>query len=73
MMIVSKLSLVSFSVMIQLRYTEYIKQSLSYAINFPDTTPRYRIYVRLAKDSIPSDSTLIDLANKVAALKELKS
>jgi len=40
---------------------------------FLETTPRYRIYVRLAKDSIPSDSTLIDLANKVAALKELKS
>jgi len=73
MMIVSKLSLVSFSVMIQLRNTDYIKQSLSYAINFPETTPRYRIYVRLATDSIPSDSTLIDLAKNVAALKELKS
>ena len=53
-------------------YNDYIKQSLSYAINFPETTPRYRIYVRLAKDSIPSDSTLIDIASKVAALKELK-
>lgn len=53
-------------------YNDYIKQSLSYAINVPEETPRYRIYVRLAKDSIPSDSTLIDIAREVAALKELK-
>ncbi len=53
-------------------YNDYIKQSLSYAINVPEEVPRYRIYVRLAKDSIPSDSTFLDLANKVAALKELK-
>lgn len=52
-------------------YNGYIKQSLSYAINFPEIIPRYRIYVRLAKDRIPSDTTLMDIANKVAALKEL--
>ena len=49
------------------------KHSLSYAQNIPDkTAPRYRIYVRLATDSIPSDSTLVGLAKKVASLKELK-
>lgn len=49
------------------------KHSLSYAQDIPDkTTPRYRIYVRLATDSIPADSTLIGLAEKVAALRELK-
>ena len=45
------------------------KHSLSYALNVPnDTMSRYRIYVRLATDSIPSDSTLVELAEKVAAL-----
>ena len=49
------------------------KHSLSYATQIPDdTTPRYKIYVRLATDSIPADSTLIELAGKVAALRELK-
>ena len=49
------------------------KHSLSYAQNIPDkTAPRYRIYVRLATDSIPSDSTLVGLAKKVASLRELK-
>lgn len=48
------------------------KHSLSYAINIPnDTMPKYRIYVRLATDSIPADSTLVGLAEKVSALKEL--
>ena len=49
------------------------KHSSSYATQIPDdTTPRYKIYVRLATDSIPADSTLIELAGKVAALRELK-
>ena len=49
------------------------KHSVSYATNVPnDTMPRYRIYVRLATDSIPADSTLVELAGKVAALRELK-
>ena len=49
------------------------KHSLSYAINIPkDTVVQYRIYVRLATDSIPADSTLVELAEKVAALNELK-
>ena len=49
------------------------KHSLSYATQIPDdTTPRYRIYVRLATDSITADSTLVGLAEKVAALRELK-
>ena len=39
----------------------------------PDNTvSRYRIYVRLATDSVPADSTLVELAGKVAALNELK-
>ena len=49
------------------------KHSLSYATQIPDdTTPRYRIYVRLATDNIPADSILVGLAEKVAALRELK-
>ena len=49
------------------------KHSLSYAQTIPDkTTSRYRIYVRLATDSIPADSTLVGLVEKVAALRELK-
>lgn len=49
------------------------KHSMSYAINVPeDTVAQYRIYVSLATDSIPADSTLIKLAGKVAALNELK-
>ena len=49
------------------------KHSLSYAINIPeDTVAQYRIYVRLATDSISADSTLVDLAEKVAELNELK-
>lgn len=50
-----------------------MKHSLSYATQIPDdTTPRYKIYVRLATDNIPADSTLVGLAEKVAALRELK-
>ena len=49
------------------------KHSLSYTMQIPDnTTPRYKIYVRLATDSIPADSTLVELTEKVAALEELK-
>ena len=49
------------------------KQSVSYATNIPDSTmPRYRIYVRLATDSVPADSTLVELAGKVAGLRELE-
>ena len=50
-----------------------MKHSLSYATQIPDgATPRYRIYVRLATDSILADSTLVGLAEKVAALRELE-
>ena len=49
------------------------KHLASYAVHVPkDSTQRYRIYVRLATDSIPQDSTLIEIADKVAELKELK-
>ena len=49
------------------------KHSLSYTTQIPDdNTPRYKIYVRLATDSVPADSTLVELAGKVAALRELK-
>ena len=49
------------------------KHSLSYALNIPESTmARYRIYVRLATDSIPADSTLVELAGKVAGLRELE-
>ena len=49
------------------------KHSLSYATHVSDgIMPRYRIYVRLATDSVPADSTLVELAGMVAALKELK-
>lgn len=53
-------------------YNDMLKQSLSYAVNTPDSLSRYRIYVRLATDSISSDSTLILIANKVASLDELR-
>jgi len=52
-------------------YNDMLKQSLSYAVNTPDTLSRYRIYVRLATDSIPADTTLLGIAEKVAALPEL--
>ena len=52
-------------------YNNEYKRSLSYAVNVPDSTARYRIYVRLATDSVPSDSALVGIARKVAALKEL--
>ena len=49
------------------------KHSSSYATQIPDdTTPRYKIYVRLATDNISADSTLIELVGKVAALRELR-
>lgn len=49
------------------------KHAVSYATHVPDgTMSRYRIYVRLATDSVPTDSTLVELAGKVAALNELK-
>ena len=49
------------------------KHSLSYAQHIPDgSTPRYRIYVRLATDSIPANSTVAELAGEVAALSALK-
>ena len=49
------------------------KHSVSYATNIPDSTmPRYRIYVRLATDSVHADSTLVELAGKVSGLSELK-
>ena len=47
------------------------KHSLSYALHIPnDTISKYRIYVRLATDCIPADSTIVELAERVAALKE---
>lgn len=50
-----------------------MKHSLSYAIHVPDSmTARYRIYVRLATERTPSDSTMIGIARQVAALKELR-
>ena len=49
------------------------KHSVSYATNVPkDSMSRYRIYVRLATDSIPADSILVELTGKVATLSELK-
>ena len=49
------------------------KHSLSYAVNVPsDSVARYRIYVRLATDSIPSEDTMRELAKRVATLPELK-
>ena len=51
---------------VRVRYS--VKRSLSYAVNVPDDpSAKYRIYVRLATDSIPADSTLVGLAEKVAA------
>jgi len=52
-------------------YVDMLKRSMSYAINVPDSAPRYRIYVRLAADSVPSHNTLMDIARKVASLPEL--
>ena len=46
------------------------KHSVSYATNVPEgPSSRYRIYVRLATDSVPADSVLIEIARKVSALK----
>ena len=47
------------------------KRSLSYTTTVPDDAPTYRIYVRLATDSLPDGSTLIGLARQVASLPEL--
>ncbi len=50
-----------------------IKCSTSYALHIPnDSLSRHRINVRLVTDSFPADSTLVELAEKVADLSELK-
>ena len=36
-----------------------------------DSVSLYRLYVRLAKKSFPADSTLMELAEKVASLNEI--
>ena len=49
------------------------KHLLSHALHVPnDSTAQYRIYVRFATGNVISDSTLIQLAEKVATLKELQ-
>ena len=49
------------------------KRVKSYSVNIPtDSTAKYNIYVRLATDSLQSDSVLIELVGKVAELHELK-
>ena len=53
-------------------YNDMLKKSMSYAVNVPDSVARYRIYVRIAADSLISHSTLTDIAEKVASLPELK-
>ena len=53
-------------------YNDMLKKSLSYAVNVPDSLSRYRIYVRLATDSIPADTTLLGIAERVASLKEIR-
>ena len=52
-------------------YNDLLKRSMSFALNVPNSTARYRIYVRLAADSVPSHYTLMDIAKEVAALPEL--
>ena len=52
-------------------YNDLLKRSMSFAIDVPNSTARYRIYVRLAADSVPSPYTLMDIAKEVAALPEL--
>lgn len=48
------------------------KCSTSYALHIPDdSVSLYRIYVRLAQKTFPADSTLMELAEKVASLNEL--
>ncbi len=51
---------------------DILKKSMSYAVKVPDSVARYRIYVRIATDSLTSHSTLMDIAEKVASLQELK-
>ena len=53
-------------------YNDMLKKSMSYAVNVPDSLDRYRIYVRIAGDSLTSHYTLMDIARKVASLPELK-
>ena len=53
-------------------YNDMLKRSISYAVNVPDSLDRYRIYVRIAGDSLTSHYTLMDIARKVASLPELK-
>ena len=53
-------------------YNDMLKKSMSYAVNVPDSVARYRIYVRIAADSLTLHSTLMDIARKVASLPELK-
>jgi hypothetical protein len=53
-------------------YNDMLKKSMSYAVNVPDSLDRYRIYVRIAGDSLTSHHTLMDIARKVASLPELK-
>lgn len=55
-----------------LKLSNYTQSSLSYALHIPsDTIARYRIYIRLATKKVLSDSTLMELAEKVTALREL--
>ncbi len=47
------------------------KCSTSYALHIPkDSMSQYRIYVRLATESFPADSTLVEIAEKIASLSE---
>ena len=52
-------------------YNDLLKHSMSYAVNVPDSVAQYRIYVRIAADSLTSHYTLMDIARKVALLPEL--
>ena len=54
-------------------YNDMLKKSMSYAVNAldSDSCSRYRIYVRLATEKVPSHYTLIDIARDVASLSEL--
>lgn len=54
-------------------YNDMLKKSMSYAVNAldSDSCSRYRIYVRLATEKVPSHYTLIDIARDVASLPEL--
>jgi hypothetical protein len=53
-------------------YNDLLKRSMSFAIDVPNSIARYRIYVRLVADSVPSHYTLMDIAKEVASLPELK-